>query len=94
MENLETLQESCICNFACSLTENPDTLYLKVVGIPSSPKRNITKKIDLCNYSENYAVDKDEWEFYSDGEAVPFFNTISDHKDFDDDRENHFSVGG
>ena len=43
----ETTEESSVCYFSCHSPENPDTLYLKVVGIPSSPKRTITKNIDF-----------------------------------------------
>ena len=52
--------------------ENPDTLYPKVVGIPSLAKRNTTKKIYLCNYDEKYMAYRDKWEVDSDGEVGPF----------------------
>ena len=32
--NDEIPQGSLICDFACHLTKNTDTLYLKVLGIP------------------------------------------------------------
>ena len=47
----EIPQGSSICDFDYQLPKNPDTLYLKVVGIISSPNRTITKKIDLCDYN-------------------------------------------
>ena len=50
--NSELPQESPICNFSCPSPENPDSSYLNVVGIPSSPKRTITKKIDFLNYEK------------------------------------------
>ena len=90
----EIPQESLICDFACRSPENIDTLYLKVVVIPSSPKRTIMKKIDLYNYDENYVADQDKWEVDSDGEVGPFFGAIADEKEFDDDRENPVSKGG
>ena len=34
MANLEIPQGYSVCDFSCLLTENPDTLYVKVVGIP------------------------------------------------------------
>ena len=65
--NLELPHESPICDFSCRLPENPDTLYLNAVGIPSPTKITITNKIDLCNYDENGEDDKYEWEVDSDG---------------------------
>ena len=94
MANWETSQESPNCDFACCSPENPGTLYLKVLGIPSSPKRTITNKIDFCNYNENYAADKYKWEVDYDGEVSPFFDAIADEKEFNDVRENPVSMGG
>ena len=48
--NSEMPQESLIFDDAYRLPESLETLYLKVVGIPSRPKRTITKKIGFCNY--------------------------------------------
>ena len=90
----ETPQESRICNFSCRSPENTDTLYLKVVGISSSPKRTTTKKIDFCNYDENDVEDQDKWEVDSDGEVGPFFDAIAYEKYFDHDRENPVSMRG
>ena len=92
--NSEISQESSICDFACAPPENTDTLYLKVVGISSSPKRTTTKKIDFCNYDENDVEDQDKWEVDSDGEVGPFFDAIAYEKYFDHDRENPVSMRG
>ena len=70
--NSELPQESPICNFSCPSPENPDSSYLNVVGIPSSPKRTITKKIDFLNYEKNGEEGKDKWDIYSDGGLVRF----------------------
>ena len=61
---------------------------MNIVGIPPSPKRNIMKNIDLCNYDENDEEDKDKWEVYYDGGVVPLLDAITNEKGFDDDREN------
>ena len=87
-------QESLVCNSACRLADNPDTLYLNVVGIPPSPKRTIIKEIAFCNYDENYDIDKDKWEVDSDGEVGPFSSTITDEKEFENDRDNPVLMGG
>ena len=58
------------------------------------------KKIDFCNYDENGEEDKDKWEVDYDGEFSPFFDAISNKKNFDDNRynpvymvgEGHFEV--
>ena len=50
-----------ICGFSCCLPENIDTLYLKVVGFISLPKKSITKKIGFCNYNELDAEYQDMW---------------------------------
>ena len=71
--NSEFPEESPICDFACHLPENPYTVYLKVVGITTSQKRTITKKIDLYNYGKNDVKDKDKWGVDYDGEVSPFF---------------------
>ena len=76
------------------MPENTDTLYLNVVGIPPSTKRPITNEIYFYNYDENYKEDKDKWEFDSDGESGPLFDTIADDKEFDNYRENTVSMGG
>ena len=90
----EIPQETSICDFACRSPENPDTLYLRVVGIPSPPKRTIPKKIDFCNYDKKIVADEDKWEVDSDGEVGPFFDAIADEKEFDDGRESPVSMGG
>ena len=69
-----------ICDFACRSPENPGTLYLKVVGIPSSPKRTTTEKINFCNYGKNNVADQDKWEVDSNGAVGPFFDAIADEK--------------
>ena len=71
--NSETPQESSIYNFACLSPENIDTLYMKVVVIPSLPRRTITNNIDFLKYDENYAEYQDKWEVDSDWEVGPFF---------------------
>ena len=63
-------------------------MYLNVVGIPPSPKRNITKNTDFCNYDENDKEDKYKREVDCDVEVAPFLDAIANEKDFDDNREN------
>ena len=92
--NSEMLQESPILHFACLFLENPDTVYLEVVGIPPPPKRTITKKIDFCNYYENKVANKDKLDNDSDGGVDPFFNDIADKKVFEDGRDNPVSMEG
>ena len=36
--------------------------------------------IYICNYDETYEDDKYKWEFDSDGEVGPFFDTIAYEK--------------
>ena len=79
--NLEFPQEYLICYFTCSLPENPENLYLKVVGIPPPPNRTITKKVYLCNYDENNATYKDNLNVDYDGVFGPFFDAIADEKE-------------
>ena len=43
--NSEFSQGSSICDFSCCSPENPYTLYLKMLGILSSSKINVTKKV-------------------------------------------------
>ena len=69
---LELPQESSICDFSCCSPENPDTLYLEVVGVPPFPKRTITNKIYLCNCDENYEEYKYKREVDCDGEFGTF----------------------
>ena len=69
-------------------------MYLNIVGIPPSPKRTITEKIDFCNCDENYNEDKYKWEVDYVGKFGTFFDDIADEKDFDDGRENPVSMGG
>ena len=76
------------------MPENPDTLYLKVLGIPPSPNRTISKKIDLYNYYENDAEDKEKWWVDSDGGVGTFLNEIVDEKEFDNNIKNPVSLGG
>ena len=90
----EMPQRSSICFFFCHSYENLDTLYLKVVGIPSSPKRTITKKINFCKYDKNGAADQYKWEVNYDGGVGTLFVAITDKKGFDDDRENLVSMEG
>ena len=54
----------------------------------------MTKNIDLCNYDENDKEDKDKWEVDYDGKIGPFFNAITNEKDFDNVRENPVPMGG
>ena len=76
------------------MPENSDTFYLKVVGIPSLPNRNITKKIYFCNYDENDVADKYRWGVDSNGLVGPFLYAIEDEKEFDDGRDNTVSMVG
>ena len=94
MTNLKLPQESKISYFSRCLSEKPDTLYLNIVGIPSTSKKNKMKKIYLCNYEENDGENKDKWEVDSDGEVGPFFDAIADEKEFGDVRDNPVSMGG
>ena len=61
-------------------------MYLNVVGILPPPKRTITKKIDLCSYNKNDQEYKDKCEVDYNGNVGPFFDAITDEKEFDDDR--------
>ena len=54
----------------------------------------MTKNIDLCNYDENDKEDKDKCEVDYDGKIGPFFNAITNEKDFDNVRENPVPMGG
>ena len=63
-----------------------------MVGIPSSSKRTITKKIDFLNYEKNGDEGKDKWDIYSDGGGWFVFHAISDEKEFDNDRKNSVSI--
>ena len=92
--NLEFTQDFSIFYFSRRSPETPDSLYLNVVGIPPSPRRIITKKVDLCNYNENDEDDKYKWEVDYDGGVGPFFDDIEYEKEFDYYRENHVSMGG
>ena len=80
--------------FRFKVSENSDTLKLKVVGIPSSPKRTTTKKINLCNYDENDVADQDKGEVDYDGEVGPILDAISYEMEFDNDRDNPVSMEG
>ena len=51
--NLELPQESPIFDFSRCSPENPNTLYLNVVGIPPLPNITITSKVYLCNCDDN-----------------------------------------
>ena len=93
-ENLERPQEYSIFDFYCHLPENADTLCLKVVDIPSFPKITIIKKTNCCNDDDNNAVDQEKWEVDYDGEVGPFFDAITEGKDFDNKKENPLSTGG
>ena len=55
-----------------------------MVGIPPSPRITTKKNIYLCRYDKN---DED----YYDGYVSPFLDSISDEKEFDDDRGNRVS---
>ena len=90
----ELPQESPICDFSHRSPENTDNFYLNVVGIPTSPKRTITNKIDFYNYDEYDVKYKEKWEIDCDGDVSPFFGAIAYEKKFDDDRDNHVSLGG
>ena len=90
--NSELPQEYLICDFSCPSPEKPNTLYLKLVGIPSSQNRTITKKIDFCNYDENDAAYKENWEVDYDRLVGPFFSTIADEKEIDNVRDNPVSM--
>ena len=92
--NSEFIQESLVCDFTCPSPENLNTLYIKVVGILPFPKITIPERIDFCNYIENYAEYKDNWEVDYDGVVGPFFSDIADKKDIDDDRYNPVSMRG
>ena len=94
MTNLELPQESLIWDFARLSPKNLDSLYLNVVGIPSSSERTTKKKIYFWNYDKNYEEDKDTWEVDFDGDFGPFFDAIVDEKEFDYGRENPVSMRG
>ena len=49
VKNSELPLESPICKFARRSPENPDSLYLNIVGIPPYPKKTIKKKINFYN---------------------------------------------
>ena len=94
MASLEIPQGYLNFDFACCSPENIDTLYMKVLGITSFPKRTITKKINLCRYDENDVADQDKWEADDDGEVFPLLNNIAEEKEFDNERDNNVSMGG
>ena len=87
-------QESSVFDFSCLTPENTEAFYLKFVGIPSLTYVKITKNIDLCHYDENNVADQDKWQVDSDGETSPFFDFITDLKEFDDYRDKPVSMGG
>ena len=71
--NSELPQKYPIFDFDSCSTENKESFYMNIVGIPPSKKRTITTKINFRNYDENDEEDKAKWNAGSDGDVGPFF---------------------
>ena len=80
--NSKMPQGSFIYDFFCRLPENPYTLHLKIVGITSFPKRNITKKINFCNCHQMMWQIKTSGGLILMGNLVPYLFPLQNRNSF------------